>query len=140
MPVPIARLRELIELAASAGVETIDIVENGTRIRISRNGSGPTPGLEVPAPHQSPPLPVAQSEDIFVSPMFGVLHMAPAADARPYVQAGDQVIKGQQICLIEAMKMFNAIYSDRSGRLEEILATTGCEIVAGQPLFRIVGG
>ena len=139
MPVSISRLRELLELAGSGGVEGIDIVENGSRIRIIRNGSGQVQGLAVPTPQISQPVPAAPDRDILVSPMFGVLHLTPAPGAKPFVEVGDRIAKGQQIGLIEAMKMFNVVYSDRDGRLEDILVQAGTEVVTGQPLLRIVG-
>ncbi len=139
MPVSITRLRELIELASSPGVADIDIVEDGTRITITRSGDGPLRHVKPPAQTQVPAtLPV--NRDILPSPMFGVLHLTPAPDAAPYVKTGDLVSTGQQLCLIEAMKMFNAVFSDRNGRIAAILAATGSEVSSGQPLFRIVDG
>lgn len=141
MPVSIARLKELIDLAASGGVDGLDMVEGGTHIRITRTAASVT---RRPAAASRPTV-VATSDtgfvahDIFVAPMFGVLHMTRAPGAKPYVALGDVVQKGQQLCLIEAMKMFNAILSDRSGRLEAILAEPGSEVANGQPLFRIIG-
>jgi acetyl-CoA carboxylase biotin carboxyl carrier protein len=140
MPVSIARLRELIELAGSVGVEGIDVVEDGTRVRISRTGQGPLRKISSMVPRQPEAVAKAIEPDILVAPMFGLLHLTPAPDAKPYVVVGQQVTKGQQLCLIEAMKMFNAFHSDRDGRLEAILAAADSEIASGQPLFRIVAG
>lgn len=138
MPISIARLRELIDLAGSGGVEAIDMVEAGTHIRISRTGNAPVRTLANVASAVPQPA-AALSRDVLAAPMFGVLHMTPAPGATPFVTVGAEVKKGQQLCLIEAMKMFNPIHSDRDGRLEAILAEPGSEVSNGQPLFRITG-
>jgi acetyl-CoA carboxylase biotin carboxyl carrier protein len=139
VPVSIARLRELIALASSEGVEGIDLIEGGTRIRISRTGEGQLRPSAVPPPLPEQPVATAPEPDILAAPMFGILHLTPAPNAPAYVQVGDRISAGQQLCLIEAMKMFNTVVSDRDGRLDAILAVAGSEITSGQPLFRIVG-
>jgi acetyl-CoA carboxylase biotin carboxyl carrier protein len=139
VPVPIARLRELIALASSEGVDGIDLIEGGMRIRISRTGDGQLRPSAVPPPPPEQPMAGAPEGDIFAAPMFGILHLTPAPDAPAYVRVGDRISTGQQLCLIEAMKMFNPVVSDRDGRLDAILAVAGSEITSGQPLFRIIG-
>jgi acetyl-CoA carboxylase biotin carboxyl carrier protein len=139
VPVSIARLRELIALASSEGVEGIDLIEGGMRIRIGRTGEGPLRPTAAPPPLPDQPGAVAPEADIFAAPMFGILHLTPAPDAPAYVRVGDRISTGQQLCLIEAMKMFNPVVSDRNGRLDAILAEAGSEIASGQPLFRIIG-
>jgi acetyl-CoA carboxylase biotin carboxyl carrier protein len=136
MPIPISRLRELIALASAEGVDGIDLIEGGTRVHISRTGNGPLRPSAAPAPQTVAAAPAA---DIFTAPMFGVLHLTPAPGAPAYVRVGDRISAGQQLCLIEAMKMFNPIVCDRDGRLDAILAEAGSEIAIGQPLFRIIG-
>ena len=136
MPVSITRLRDLIDLAASDGVKGIDMIEDGTRIRITR---GMAPLARRGASAAAMPSVPAPDRAVFTAPMFGVLHMTPAPGARPFVMVGDTIAHGQQLCLIEAMKMFNAVTSDRAGRLEAILAEPGSDVANGQPLFRIVG-
>ena len=69
--------------------------------------------------------------------MFGVVHLTPAPGEPPFVQPGDTVEQGQVLCTIEAMKMFNAIESEVSGTVVEILVAAGSEVESGQPLFRI---
>ncbi len=135
MAVTIARLRELIALAASEGVGGIDVVEDGTRIRIARTGAAPVRAGLAAEPKSA--LSTVVEHDVFTAPMFGVLHLTPAPGAASFVKVGDFVVSGQQLCLIEAMKMFNPVLSDRAGRIKEILAEPGTEVTSGQPLFRI---
>ncbi|MGL4323805.1 MAG: acetyl-CoA carboxylase biotin carboxyl carrier protein [Beijerinckiaceae bacterium] len=137
MPVSIARLRELIALAAAQGVGGIEVVEDGTHISITRNGNAPVRVAEMAAAASAAP---DMAADIFSAPMFGVFHITPAPGVKPFVAVGDSVTSGQPLCLIEAMKTFNAIASDRDGRILAILAEPGAEVAGGQPLFRIGKG
>lgn len=134
MPVPVSRLRELIALAAAQGVGSMDIVEDGTHIVITRNDAAPVRFADDAAPAQDA---AKTSTDIFCAPMFGVFHITAAPGAKPFVVVGDPVKKGQTLCLIEAMKTFNAVACDREGRIEAVLAERGTEVANGQPLFRI---
>lgn len=79
----------------------------------------------------------AKEPQIVRAPMFGVVHLTPAPDEAPFVNAGDTIEEGQVLCTIEAMKMFNAIESEFSGAVLEILVTPGSEVESGQPLFSI---
>ena len=138
MPVSIAQLRELIDLAGAGGVEGIDLVEDGTHIRITRGATFVAPVSTMAA--VAPPPVAAVAQDVFAAPMVGVLHMTPAPGAKPFVAAGERVVPGQQLCLIEAMKMFNAVHCDRAGILDAILVEPGTDVTRGQPLFRIRQG
>jgi len=74
-----------------------------------------------------------------VAPTDGVFYRSPAADARPYVAAGDRVTAGQPVGLIEVMKTFNPIAYGGAGLPEEaevveVLVADGVEVRAGQPL------
>ena len=75
--------------------------------------------------------------DAVRSPSFGVFHRTPAPDAPPFVTVGATVEAGQTLCLIEAMKVFTAITAPQAGTVEAILAESGEEVEAGQPLFRL---
>lgn len=136
MPIAIARLRELIDLAASEGVESLDLVEDGTRVTI-RRGTGAPARVGAASVAATPQASAPQAAgDALVSPMFGVLHLTPAPGAAPFARVGEAVRHGQTLCLIEAMKMFTPIVSDRDGRIAAILAEPGEEVARGQPLFR----
>lgn len=93
------------------------------------------PAQSVDAPQAAP---ATTSEPQLVrAPMFGVVHLTPAPGEAPFVNAGDTIKEGQVLCTIEAMKMFNAIESELSGAVLEILVAPGGEVESGQPLFRI---
>jgi len=74
----------------------------------------------------------------FVSaPLTGVWYPAPSPGARPYVNEGDEVAAGQVIGLIEAMKLFNEIKSDASGRITRVLVENGTLVKRKQPLVEV---
>jgi acetyl-CoA carboxylase biotin carboxyl carrier protein len=72
-----------------------------------------------------------------VAPLTGIFYLSPAPGAAPYVTVGSQVNTGQVIGLIEAMKLFNEIKSDASGRVARIAAETGTLVKAKQPLIEV---
>ena len=71
------------------------------------------------------------------SPMVGIIYITPKPSSPPFVKKGQKVKKGDTICLIEAMKTFNEIKSDRDGLIKDILVKNGEAVEFGQPLFEI---
>ena len=80
-----------------------------------------------------------KSPDILTidSPMVGIIYITPKPSSPPFVKKGQKVKKGDTICLIEAMKTFNEIKSDKDGLIKDILVKNGEAIEFGQPLFEI---
>jgi acetyl-CoA carboxylase biotin carboxyl carrier protein len=72
-----------------------------------------------------------------MAPLTGIFYAAPSPGAAPYVAVGAEVVVGQVIGLIEAMKLFNEIKSDAAGRVVRINATDGMLVRAKQPLIEI---
>lgn len=71
------------------------------------------------------------------SPMVGTVYLSPSPGAQEFVAVGDRIVKGQQVCIIEAMKLMNEIESEIEGELMEILVENGGMVEYGQPLFRV---
>jgi len=69
--------------------------------------------------------------------MVGTFYRAPSQDARPFVETGGTVKKGQIVCIIEAMKLMNEIESEYSGKIVSILIENGQPVEYGEPLFVI---
>ena len=88
----------------------------------------------VKAPSPEPP----KKNTVYIrSPMVGTFYRAPAPEKPPYVQVGDTVQKGQVVCIIEAMKLFNEIQSEVSGKIVRILVENAQPVEYDQPLFEV---
>lgn len=142
------RLRALIDLVATSAITELEIEEAGQRLRISRcrpSAAGTAPPRPAAPPPVTAPTPfaapagssVAPSERLFVAPMYGIFHAAPTPGEPPFVAVGQEIVLGQMLCILEAMKVFNTVHADSAGRIEEILIENGMEVEAGQPLFRL---
>lgn len=147
------KIKSLIDFASASDLADLELEENGCRLRLSRDrqspghaGSAPTPVKTAAAvaepslkkavsppdtPHAGGPIHVVKA------PMFGMFSRSPAPDEAPFVQLGDAIRVGQKLGLLEAMKIFNAVESDRDGTIVAILAEDGQEVEAGQALFHI---
>ena len=71
------------------------------------------------------------------SPMVGIIYLTPKPSSPPFAKKGQKIKKGDTICLIEAMKTFNEIKSDKDGVVKSILVKNGEAVEFGQPLFEI---
>lgn len=71
------------------------------------------------------------------SPMIGTFYRSSAPDKPPYVNVGDEIKQGQTVCIIEAMKLFNEIESDVSGRIVKVLVENATPVEYDQPLFLV---
>jgi acetyl-CoA carboxylase biotin carboxyl carrier protein len=72
---------------------------------------------------------------VIPAPLVGTFYRAPSPGARPFVEVGDSVEKGQQVAIIEAMKLMNSVEAERSGRIESVLPADGSLVEYGQALF-----
>ena len=72
------------------------------------------------------------------SPMVGIIYLTPKPSSPPFVKKGQKIKKGDTICLIEAMKTFNEIKSDRDCTIKNIIVKNGEAVEFGQPLFEIL--
>lgn len=93
--------------------------------------AGSAPGEAAQAASRKKPL-----VDI-ASPMVGTFYRRPAVDAKPYVEVGDLVKKGDILCIVEAMKLMNEIESTVSGRVAEICLDDAQMVEYGEVLFRM---
>ena len=157
-------VKKLIDILDESTVDSIEISsDKGEKIRISKSPTGrgamqvaPQPMLApmmapqaaLPAGRLTPaegipavddtPKPEAKPAGIEVkSPMVGTYYGAPEPAAKPYVSVGTRVVKGQTLCIIEAMKIMNEIESEVAGVVTEVLASDAQPVEYGQALFRI---
>ncbi|KXV09182.1 acetyl-CoA carboxylase biotin carboxyl carrier protein [Acetobacter malorum] len=145
-------LKALIDLFGRAPLRELEISEGGQTLKITRSEQGavsappapsrpsasvePSAGQTPSSPAPTPALP-PQAERVVTAPMYGTLHLSPSPDAPPFVAVGDTLSVGQQIGLIEAMKVFTPVKTEVAGRVEVILATDGSEVEADQHLIRL---
>ena len=71
------------------------------------------------------------------APLTGIFYASPGPGSAPFVQVGREVVVGQVIGLIEAMKLFNEIKSDQAGRVVRVIAEDGALVKAKQPLIEV---
>ncbi|WP_346797884.1 acetyl-CoA carboxylase biotin carboxyl carrier protein [Halomonas sp. Bachu 37] len=147
----IRKVKKLIELLEESNISEIEIQEGEESVRISRHPNGtnwqpqpssyPSPQY-APAPQPSAAITEAEPEATFQgeavnSPMVGTFYRSPAPGAKSFVEVGDQVKKGDTVCIVEAMKMMNQIEADRDGVVEAILVEDGEPVEFDQPMIVI---
>ena len=111
-----------------------------TGAAVPGSGAGPVTGIaggDAVAVAGSPGAATIPSRPAVLAPLTGIWYAAPSAGSAPYVTVGGEVASGQVICLIEAMKLFNEIKSDLSGRIVRIHAENGKLVKARQPLIEV---
>ncbi len=106
--------------------------------------SAPPPPTDTPKPAQSTEEKPAEEEKLdsdkfyeIKAPMVGTFYRKPSPDSEPYVKVGDHIEKGQVVCLIEAMKLFNEVKSEVSGTIKKVLVEDATPVEYGQPLFLV---
>jgi acetyl-CoA carboxylase biotin carboxyl carrier protein len=141
---------ELSELSIKDGEFEITIKQNplnGGQIVTYQQPQQAAPQVMMAAPQQSaapasesPAPAAAPASDKLVtikSPMIGTFYRSPKPGEPPFINVGDTVSVGQHICIIEAMKLFNEIESEVSGKVVKILADEASPVEYDQPLFLV---
>ena len=152
-------LKELVSLFEQSSLQVMEIEkkEGALRIRMEKGGAQEAapaaqaaqtaPALQAagsasaPAPSlQKPEAGLSPNWEKVTAPLVGTFYAAPSPDEPPFVQVGQQVEKGQVLCLIEAMKMMNELKSPVSGTIRRICGENGALAEFGQVLFEIETG
>ena len=149
-------IQQLIKFVAKSGVSEVKIESKDLKIGI-KTGSSEKP-IVYPAPQQIIPqtnLPTNQeinlespvsdiendSEDTNLitikSPIIGTFYRKPSPDKPSFVEIGKSIVEGDVLCVIEAMKLFNEIESEVSGKIVKILVEDQSPVEFDQPLFII---
>ncbi|MFQ5834926.1 MAG: acetyl-CoA carboxylase biotin carboxyl carrier protein [bacterium] len=146
------QLQKVIEIFESSSLSELEIEEAGMRFRLAKQLKGSSAENIVKSQVASRPkeLEGAKSRKkqlkekiplISVrSPLVGTFYRAPSPEEKPYVEVGDEVVVGQTLCVIEAMKVMNEITSEAEGRIKEILVKNGHPVEYDQELFLIEEG
>lgn len=147
----VKKIESLAKLMKETGLTGLELVEDGQQLRLERQvevvaapvaaavPAAPVPatGAEALGVAHEEPAPVKEGT-LVLAPTVGVFYSAPGPDARPFVEVGDQVKKGDTLCIIEAMKLMNEIPAEVDGTVAEICVGNGQVVEFDQPLFRIV--
>ncbi len=154
----IKQIQELIKFVSRSGVNEVSIEQKEFKITIKTN-QAPTYITGAPAqvqqhtisaavaPAASPAAPATEvkaaakddnSNYITVkSPMIGTFYRSASPDKPLFVNVGDEIKAGQVVCIIEAMKLFNEIESEVSGRIVKVLVDNASPVEYDQPLFLV---
>ncbi len=149
----VKQIQELIRFVAKAGVTEVSLEQGDFKITIKTQGEERAPQAvhqvyqvpaqaAAPAPVAAPAapaaIPAAVDNTITIkSPMIGTFYQKPSPDKDPFVKVGDKINKGQVVCVIEAMKLFNEIEAEVSGTIVKILVNDSSPVEYDQPLFVI---
>jgi acetyl-CoA carboxylase biotin carboxyl carrier protein len=151
----IKQIQELIRFVAKSGVNEVAIEQQDFKITIKTNQAQTIVNATVPQVQQAPAaaptaLPQAQpaapaaapAEDTsnyitIKSPMIGTFYRSASPDKPLFVNVGDEIKAGTVVCIIEAMKLFNEIESEISGRIVKILVDNASPVEYDQPLFLV---
>lgn len=157
----IKQVQELIRFVAKSGVNEVSIEEKEFKITIKTNQQ-PTyvtaalppvaaPAAPAPAAPAAPSVPVVSAADAkaaataqelanyitIKSPMIGTFYRSAGPDKPTFANVGDEIKAGQVVCIIEAMKLFNEIESEVSGRIVKVLVDNSSPVEYDQPLFLV---
>ena len=147
----LSELKGIISLMQKSDLTELEIELQDLKLRLARpNLTNSQVERFVAAPQvQFPPASVTQENvpkdnskqveenEQFKSPMVGTFYRKPSPDDPPFINVGDQVKKGDVLCIIEAMKVMNEIQADFAGAIVEILVEDSSSVEYGQPLLKI---
>lgn len=156
----VRRVRRLVELMQEFELAEIDLRQADQRIRLRKDQdpvvmpagyapaampiaaqAAPASGQGAPGAHASGSpggASVAAVDALYVtSPMVGTFYLSSSPDAPPFVKVGDQIGPDTVVCIVEAMKVFNEIPAEVSGKIAAVLVENGAAVEFGQKLFRV---
>ena len=150
-------LASLMEEFTRSGLREVHIRKGDFELYLS-TGAGPafvspprpaaSQGAAVPVSAPAPagsapketiaPIAVPKGAIVVNAPNLGTFYRSPKPGTPPFVEIGQHIVAGDELCLIEVMKLFTTLKSDVSGRLSAVLVEDGAMVEAGQPLFAVV--
>lgn len=151
-------IQDLIDFISNSGLAEVKIETEEFKLSIKKYAEAPTVKVETlpmaapvavaqpvaaaPVAAAPAPAPAPAKEDTsryveIKSPMIGTFYRTPNPDSDNFVNVGDTVSAGQTVCIIEAMKLFNEIESEVSGKIVKILVENATPVEYDQPLFLV---
>lgn len=141
MPISLADIEALVAQFEKSDWRRIDLVADGVELRLSKDGelAAPVQGVATPAaPPAAPREPAALSPGRTVAaPSLGTFYRAPKPGEPAFVLVGERVAEGQNLCLLEVMKLFTTVHAPCAGTVLAVHAADGDLVEFGQPLFAI---
>ena len=143
------KINELAKILRQNQLTKLDLTEGDSRLVLEAEGRAVTT-VEIPvvsvdhtAEILAEPAEIVEKTEEKTgmeqkSPLVGTVYLAPQAGAEPFVKAGDRVKKGDVLCIVESMKMFNNIEAEYDGTIEEICVDNGQIVEFGQTLVKIL--
>jgi len=149
-------IRDLIDFISKSGLNEVDIETKELKLHVKREPdqkifkSSPAPvamsaapvAVAAPSAAPAPAAPKAEKPAVsggktaeIKSPMIGTFYRTANPDSPPFVSVGDKVSKGQTVCIIEAMKLFNEIESEVSGTIVKVMVENSSPVEYDQVLF-----
>ena len=147
----IKQIQDLIRFVSKSGVNEVSIEQKDFKITIKTNEAVVQTAAPVahqltvaaPAPVAIAAAPVAEQPAVpsnyvtIKSPMIGTFYRSATPEKPLYVNVGDEIKPGSVVCIIEAMKLFNEIESEISGRIVKVLVDNASPVEYDQPLFLV---
>jgi len=147
-------IQNLIKFVAKSGVHEVKLEMKDVKINIRNEAKGKTIVQAAPQAQQLIAAPVAETiqaapavptqeaneeakYDTITSPIIGTFYRKPSPDKPTFVNVGDMVQNDSVVCIVEAMKLFNEIEAEVSGKIVKVLVEDGTPIEFGQPLFLV---
>lgn len=145
-------IRDLIDFISQSGLNEVNIETKELKLHVKRepdqkvmkSSSAPmmtiaapaaAAPVSAPAPKAEKPVAIGAKTVDIKSPMIGTFYRSANPDSPPLVSVGDKVTKGQMVCIIEAMKLFNEIESEVSGTIVKVMIENSSPVEYDQVLF-----
>lgn len=155
-PFDLDRLRELVEMMEKHDLSEVSLRNSSQKWRLRRGpqevyqavpavgaspAAAPPPAQSAPPPTAAAETPAPVAEGVLIkSETVGTFYESPSPDDPPFVKVGSKVTPESNVCIIEAMKVFNQIQAGVSGTIAEVLVKNGDPVDFNTPLFRVTPG
>ena len=139
----VKRIREIIELMEEHDLSAVDLQQGDEKIKLNRGSVSPVYSAPPPvaAPAAAPAAAADSQSDAGTitvnAPMVGTFYARANPESDPFVKVGDMVSEDTIVCIVEAMKVFNEIPAECSGKVVEVLVKDQEAIDFGKPVFRV---
>ena len=139
------RLLQYVEFMKENDLTEIDLEQDGQKVRLSRGGvaqpiaAAPSPVVAAPVAPADEASADEEGDHIVTidSPMVGTFYGSANPDSPAFIKVGDSVGKDTTVCIVEAMKVFNEIPAEISGKIVAVLVNDQDPVDCGKPMFKV---